>query len=235
MPPAATSEFKSAGAQNPPADVRTLPDGVGYIGVPAYRGSDPDAGRAYARRAHEAIAGVAKSAACGWVVDLRKNGGGNMWPMLSGLRPLVGDGLLGSFDRRNGESTKWTAADPRYDVAPTAALRGLESAWVAVLTGPRTASSGEFVTIAFRGRPRTRSFGLPTAGLSTSNGTFPLPDGSMIVLTTAVGADRTGRRFGTEIEPDEVIDGVEPAWPGDDPTLSAAVRWLKQSSGCGTR
>jgi hypothetical protein len=50
-----------------------------------------------------------------------------------------------------------------------------------------------------------------------------------------VGADRTGRRFGTEIEPDEVIDGVEPAWPGDDPTLSAAVRWLKQSSGCGTR
>jgi len=235
MPPAATSEFKSAGAQNPPADVRTLPDGVGYIGVPAYRGSDPDAGRAYARRAHEAIAGVAKSAACGWVVDLRKNGGGNMWPMLSGLRPLVGDGLLGSFDRRNGESTKWTAADPRYDVAPTAALRGLESAWVAVLTGPRTASSGEFVTIAFRGRPRTRSFGLPTAGLSTSNSTFPLPDGSMIVLTTAVGADRTGRRYGTEIEPDEVIDGVEPAWPGDDPTLSAALRWLKQSSGCGTR
>jgi len=29
--------------------------------------------------------------------------------------------------------------------------------------------------------------------------------------------------------------GIEPAWPGDDPTLSAAVRWLKQSSGCGTR
>jgi C-terminal processing protease CtpA/Prc len=102
-----------------------------------------------------------------------------------------------------------------------------------VLTGPRTASSGEFVTIAFRGRPRTRSFGLPTAGLSTSNSTFPLPDGSMILLTTAVGADRTGTRYGTEIEPDEVVDGVEPAWPGDDPTLAAAVRWLKQSSGCG--
>ena len=232
MPPAAASQFKSEGAQNPPADVRDS-DGVGYIGVPTYRGIDAEAGRTYARRAHQAMAGVTSSAPCGWVVDLRTNGGGNMWPMLSGLRPLVGDGLLGSFERGNGESTRWTAADARFNVAPPAALRGLESAWVAVLTGPRTGSSGEFVTIAFRGRPRTRSFGLPTAGLSTSNSNFPLPDGSIILLTTAVGADRTGKRYGAEIEPDEVVDGVKPAWPGDDPTLSAAVRWLKQSSGCG--
>ena len=233
MRPAATSQFKSDGAQNPPADVRAMPDGIGYIGVPAYRGVDAEAGKAYARRAHEAIAGVKSSAPCGWVVDLRTNGGGNMWPMLGGLRPLLGDGLLGSFERGNGEGAKWTAADARFDVAPPPALRGLESAWVAVLTGPRTASSGEFVTIAFRGRPRTRSFGLPTAGLSTSNSNFPLPDGSMILLTTAVGADRTGKRYGAKIEPDEVVVGLTPAWPGDDSTLAAAVRWLKQSSGCG--
>jgi C-terminal processing protease CtpA/Prc len=234
MPPAATSEFKSGGALNPPAEVRSLPDGVGYIGVQSYGGADPEAGKAYARRAHEAIAAARASASCGWVVDLRKNGGGNMWPMLSGLRPLVGDGVLGSFEGRSGKSERWTATT-RGDVAvaPPAALRDLESAWVAVLTGPRTGSSGEFVTIAFRGRPRTRSFGLPTAGLSTSNATFPLPDGSMILLTTAVGADRTGKRYGGAIEPDEIIDAAKPAWPGDDPALAAAVRWLKQSSACG--
>jgi carboxyl-terminal processing protease len=234
MPPAATSEFKTGGAQNPPADVRSLPDGVGYIGVPTYRGADPGAGRAYATRAQEAIAAVRASAPCGWVVDLRANGGGNMWPMLAGLRPLVGDGVLGSFERRNGQSTKWTAADPHFDVSPAAALRALASAWVAVLTGPRTGSSGEFVTIAFRGRPRARSFGLPTAGLSTSNDMFPLPDGSTIVLTTSVGADRTGKRYGGKIEPDEAVGPGTLVWPGDDATLAAAVRWLKQSSGCGT-
>ena len=68
-----------------------------------------------------------------------------MWPMLGGLRPLVGDGLLGSFEGRSGKSKKWTATDPQFDVAPPAALNDLESAWVAVLTGPQTASSGEIV------------------------------------------------------------------------------------------
>ena len=56
----------------------------------------------------------------------------------------------------------------------------------------------------------------------------------MIALTTAVGADRTASGTAAKIEPDEVVDGVKPAWPGDDPTLATAVRWLKQSSGCGT-
>ena len=34
MPPTATTAFKSRGAKNPPAEVRSLPEGVGYIGVP---------------------------------------------------------------------------------------------------------------------------------------------------------------------------------------------------------
>jgi C-terminal processing protease CtpA/Prc len=233
MRPAAASKFKSGGTENPPADVRSLPEGVGYIGVPAYGGGDPEAGRAYATRAHEALAAVRSSAGCGWVVDLRTNGGGNMWPMIAGLTPLLGSGVLGSFEGRDGKSDKWTAADPRFAVAPPPALNDLQSAWVAVLTGPQTGSSGEFVAIAFRSRPRTRSFGLPTAGLSTSNDTFPLPDGSMIALTTAVGADRTGKRYGGQIEPDEIVEAGKPAWPGDDATLAAAVRWLKQASRCG--
>jgi hypothetical protein len=98
------------------------------------------------------------------------------------------------------------------------------------LTGPRTASSGEAVTIAFRGRPRTRSFGLPTAGLSTSNGTFPLPDGAALLLTTAIEADRTGRRYGDKIEPDQLVEN-DPT--KGDPAIEAATQWLRASSTCG--
>jgi len=98
---------------------------------------------------------------------LRSDTGGNMWPMLAGLKPFLGSKGLGTFVSPTGSSRPGVAGHG-VGVDPPAALAALETAWIAVLTGPRTASSGEAVTIAFRGRPRTRSFGLPTAGLSTS-------------------------------------------------------------------
>ena len=64
------------------------------------------------------------------------------------------------------------------------------------------------MTISFKGRARTRSFGSPTTGVSTPNGTFALPDGSMIVLTTAIEADRTAKTYGQIVGPDEVVDGA---------------------------
>jgi C-terminal processing protease CtpA/Prc len=111
-------------------------------------------------------------------------------------------------------------------------LASLINAYVAVLTGPRTGSSGEAVTISFKGRARTRSFGSPTAGLSTANATYALPDGSMIVLTTAIEADRTGKTYGQKVDPDEVIAGPNSSAAESDSTAAAAVRWLKQESRC---
>jgi C-terminal processing protease CtpA/Prc len=29
----------------------------------------------------------------GWIVDLRNNGGGNMWPMLTGIGSILGEGV----------------------------------------------------------------------------------------------------------------------------------------------
>lgn len=231
LPPAQTTQFKTGGAQNPTPTVQALPERVGYVSVPAYSGGEAGAMRTYATRTHEALAGIAGSSSCGWVVDLRQNGGGNMWPMLAGLKPFLGSAGLGTFESPTGSSPPWIAGQA-VGVEPPSTLTPLESAWVAVITGPRTASSGEAVAIAFRGRPRTRSFGQPTAGLSTANGTFPLPDGAMILLTTAVDADRTGKRYGDKIDPDERVDPVAAPTTTGDPALAAAVRWLTQSSGC---
>lgn len=229
MPPAQTSQFQTGGAQNPSPEVRSLPGHVGYISVPGYFGAEPSAMRAYATRMHEALAGTTASVTCGWVVDLRPNTGGNMWPMLAGLKPFLGSAGLGTFESPTGSSAPWIAGQG-VGVEPPPMLAALESSWVAVLTGPRTSSSGEAVTIAFRGRPRTRSFGQPTAGLSTANQTFRLPDGAMILLTIAVDADRSGRRYGDRIDPDERVDSTAGA---DDATLSVAIQWLVQSSECG--
>jgi C-terminal processing protease CtpA/Prc len=230
MPPEQTTQFQTGGAQNPMPDVRALSGGVGYINVPDYFGGEAGAMRTYATRTHEALIGTLASASCGWVIDLRTDTGGNMWPMLAGLKPFLGNAGVGTFENPTGSSEKWVAGKG-VGVEPPSSLAILESTSVGVITGRQTASSGEAVAIAFRGRPRTRSFGQATAGLSTANETFSLPDGAMIVLTTAVDADRTGRRYGDKIEPDVAIDVA----PGNgDATLSAAAQWVRQSSGCST-
>jgi carboxyl-terminal processing protease len=228
MPPAQTTAFRTGGATNPRPEIRADADGVGVITMPGYSGADQAASRKYAEDVHTALVAAQAGASCGWILDLRPNTGGNMWPMLAGLKPFLGEAALGTFEGPEGAGPPWIAGQG-VGVEPPKTLAGLEGAWVAVITGPRTASSGEAVTIAFRGRPRTRSFGLPTAGLSTANGTFPLSDGAMILLTTAIEVDRTGHRYGDKIEPDEP---QEAAGPRGDP-ITAASAWLKNASACG--
>ena len=151
-----------------------------------------------------------------------------MWPMLNGLQPFFGNEGLGSFVSAAGSGPLWRAGDAVGVTAPSS-LSHLFNAAVAVLTSPRTASSGEAVTISFRGRPNTRSFGQPTAGLSTANQNYALPDGSMILLTVSVEADRTGKRYGEKIPPDEVIEAAQTT---PDPQIAAAVRWLRAQPTC---
>jgi C-terminal processing protease CtpA/Prc len=230
MRPAGMRQFQTGGAQNPRPEIRALADSIGYISVPAYSGAERSALEAYVKDVHAALGAVLPNTSCRWVVDLRGNGGGNMWPMLGGLRPFLGEAGLGSFVSASGPAPLWHARD-LIDLQMTPALTALDSSYVAVLTGPRTASSGEAVTISFIGRPRTRSFGLATAGLSTANSGFLLPDSSMIQLTVSVEADRNGRRYGEKIEPDETIPGslIE----GADPQMDRAIAWLKSQPACG--
>ena len=96
---------------------------------------------------------------------------------------------------------------------------------IAVLVGSRTASSGEATATAFHGRPDTRFFGQPTAGLTTSNEPLALSDGALLILTMSVFTDRNGVSYGQDIsiEPDVLVDG--------DPT-AAATDWLLDHPAC---
>jgi C-terminal processing protease CtpA/Prc len=94
-----------------------------------------------------------------------------------------------------------------------------------VLTSRATASSGEAVAISFKGRPRTRSFGIPTRGLSTSNAVFRLRDGATMFLTVATMADRTGRLYGSAVDVDEETEDVQLA-PTAGAPVDASISWL---------
>jgi hypothetical protein len=206
-----------------------VPADIGYLRISAFSPLDPAAVLAHAEQLQQQIRTADGPGIVGWLVDLRGNGGGNMYPMLVGVGPILGDGVAGffiypsdaaaDFGYRNGAAFVGGQAQGTYVSAPYRLLNELPR--VAVLMGPGTASSGEAIVLAFRGRPRSRSFGLPTCGLATANRALPLSDGAVLALTTSFIADRDQRTFDGPIPPDEATSGD---------TQSRAIEWLRGGS-----
>jgi hypothetical protein len=187
-----------------PSDAR-----IGYVKVSGFMGSGTDA-TSFAESLQARIKQVDTDSVRGWIVDLRENTGGNMWPMLAGIGPILGDGLAGYFVTPEGGATAWSyqqgvaMADQTKQVGVAAPYRlRRPNPKVAVLTSPGTASSGEAIAISFKGRPNTRSFGTPTCGLSTANATKILSDGAILNLTLGTLADRFKTLYGKQVGVDE--------------------------------
>ena len=239
MPPDAVAALQSGDLNlaNPDPSGKLLDDGLAYLLLPGFVGS-AELAQEYAAAVQRLIGELDAARPCGWVVDLRQNRGGAMWPMLAGIGPLLGEGQVGAFVTPDGEQTTWFYTGGRAGYGDSVQI-ALETALVcppfdplppvAVMTGRMTVSSGEAIAIAFRGRPDTRSFGLETGGLTTANDEFPLSDGAWILLTVSRFADRTGKAYSGPIVPDEVVNPPE-TWP--DPVLEAATTWLLSQPAC---
>jgi len=226
-------------AGRPGATSQLVQGRFGYVHVPQWSGND-----AIADSLQSAIASLESAHVCGWIVDVRANGGGNMWPMLAGVGPLLGDTLIGAFGT-GPSAERWLYKDgfsaivrangkidtvSRATVA-TARLRD-PRAPVAVLFDGGTGSSGEAIALAFRGRPNTRSFGEPTAGFATSNHGTQLAGANMVV-TTGYQVDRRGIEAGERIQPDQLVRGAPPGWPfATDVVATAGAAWLAEAPAC---
>jgi hypothetical protein len=202
-----------------------LPEDVGYVRVPAFSGTAEEA-TAFANDLQRTITSADRADLIGWIVDVRGNGGGNMWPMIAGVGPVLGDGVAGYFIDPVGVETAWEYRDgvaweggsANQRVAAPYRLRR-DRPRVAVLTDNGVASSGEAVVVSFRRRPDTRSFGDRTCGLSTANAPYPLSDGATLNITEAVMADRTRTPYGYSIQPDETVPAAQ--------VVDRAVAWLR--------
>ena len=87
--------------------------------------------------------------------------------------------------------------------------------------------------VAFRERPRTRSFGEPTNGRSTSNRAFVLEDGALLLVTSSTFADRAGTIYGEPIPPDEQISLDDTDSPLiEEAVVVAALEWLEGQPAC---
>jgi carboxyl-terminal processing protease len=228
---------------------RRLPEGhvitaqgrnFGYVVLPRCSAKDNDGLLLYAADVRRILTDVAAQNPKGWIIDLRGNTGGNMWPMLTGIGPILGDGPAGSFVAADGNVT-WFYQDGKtgtrnpggvetvsltLDEEP--ALRTPSPAPVAVLVDSSTASSAEAITIAFHGRPDTRFFGTHTAGKSTAVQPFKLDDGAELYLTTAIDADRSGKSYPDGFTPDQIVSVSGSSMPqeNNDLVIQAAQTWL---------
>jgi carboxyl-terminal processing protease len=223
-------------ASIPGPEGRFIEGNLGYIYLPSWAGTRESADK-HATAVQEIVRELDAQNPCGWILDLRENNGGAMWPMLAGIGPVLGDGLVGYAIAPDGSTDEFSYRDGQAFYNDQVETEVLGQAYylseplpfVAVLTGPSTCSSGEAITIAFRGRPNTRSFGKATAGLSTGTREIELSDGAWLILAINTFADRTGQAYGYKVIPDKI---VHQAGDQDDPTLQAAVAWLLLQPAC---
>ncbi len=206
-----------------------LPADIGYVRVGAISGGGQPALDA-ALGIQRQIAEQDRPGLAGWIVDLRANGGGNMYPMLAGLGPLLGEGVAGYFVAPDGGRVAWSYAAGVAGVGSSALLTVPQpyqmrqpGPRVAVLSDCRNGSSGEATLISFIGRPGpTRLFGTPSYGVSTAVRGSEIGLGYSLGLAVSNMADRLGRAYGERVPVDEQID--HPAL-----VVERAVQWLRES------
>jgi hypothetical protein len=209
-----------------PTGAVNVPENIGYVRV---RGCDCQADAEIARFAESiqnAIRTADRAGLAGWIVDIRGNGGGNMWPMIAGIGPVLGEGIVGwivynnrEYEREyvNGGAQSFGDVFARVELPYT-----LQNPFpkVAVLTDGSVVSAGEAVVVFFKNRLLTRSFGMATCGHHHLMQEFALGDGSALVLVTARHADRRRVLYSGPVQPDEIVT---------DPTeaVERAVAWLQ--------
>ncbi len=189
---------------------------------------DPSVGLAFSQGIRSQMEALeTQNKLTGWVVDLRHNTGGNMYPMINGLQALIGEGTYGYFIFPQNKKGIPLRSQSGKKSAQSADKADKTQQRVAVLVDSLTASSGEMVALSFKGLSNAKFFGQPSGGYTTVNRTFQLSDGAHLLLATSHMADRNRTTYLNGIAPDVVVE-YSPA-DAQDKTIEAARRWLLEA------
>ncbi len=205
---------------------------VPFMGVTKQEDIDRNANWLY-----EAVSKLAANGPKGWIIDLRRNAGGNIRPMMAGLAMFFNDGVLGYCIDRDGKASDETAVKEGHfliDGAIQAAIHnkivGVQHAKVAVLVGPGTASSGEGVAAIFKQRQHTMLFGEATAGRGNATEGFVFNnDQSYFLISTAYLGDKNKKALPEYVVPHEIINANN-AFSSlhADHVVRAVINWLQK-------
>lgn len=209
---------------------RMLENNIGYINIPGFVSLNDTISIRFANKIQFLIKELdAKNEIKGWAIDLRENTGGNMFPMIIGLGPLINNGTLGHFiNPKNRLSEKWYYQDGACGQGNKVWGKIKEPYYtkknnlkIAILIGPNTGSSGEMLAISFIGKANAKLFGQPSAGLTTANLEFNLSDGKCLILATGFVSDRNNKIYLGKITPDVLVSDK-------DDVIKVAELWLSE-------
>lgn len=207
---------------------------VGYLEIPGFHEDSPGVEK-YSTTLQVKMQQLdAQYPICGWVLDLRRNTGGQFTPMYEGLKLILNSEKIGFLDTPKGDSMiDFNHEDINLSKSKIAQIKS-KYVPIAVLQSKMTASAGEMVVVSLIGRENTRFFGEKTNGIPTHRKDFQLPDGALLSIPDAYIADRTGWRYTTSITPDQdVIMNWEYIENQDqDLVLNAALKWLHLQASC---
>ncbi len=224
--PSVVKELHSEVSQTQYVQARLIDTDIGYIKVPAIASFNTQVNDGFRDTIQQLIKKLdTENTITGWIVDLRHNTGGNMWPMIAGLNALIKDGVAGYWVSPKNKKSKWySSGRSMIGTGKFYKIKKLSSP-IAVLINSFTASSGEMTAISFLGLSNVKTFGQPSAGYTTSNTTFPLSNGTILQLATLYVADRRKKIYKDKIIPDMLIN---PGSKNPDESLEAAKNWLQQ-------
>lgn len=212
---------------------KVLAGNVGYLRVPYMSFGNRTELDKKAQTLNDTLCSLLSRNVKGIVLDLRLNGGGAMYPMMLGLKQILGDGQIGSFT--SGGSERWLLKNNCFYldttlltcIAPNCNISA-NTIPVAVLIGTATGSSGEFLAMSFKGRINTIFLGEKTAGYITATKGFKINDAVYLLISTSYGKDRKGRVHSEALSPD-IFSNDEDSFNDidHDKKVMQATRWIQ--------
>ena len=173
----------------------------------------------------------------GWIIDLRLNTGGNMYPILLGLKEFIGnDVVFGGFrDARDEPTGNWEIKAQELWIDSVVLERQTDLDFpikaelpIVILTSCYTASAGEMTAISFIGRKKAFVVGEATAGYTTAVQGFQINENAGINLSTDFVVDRNLKIYKSNILPDfEVLGGDNFENLKDDSKIIKALELLE--------
>jgi carboxyl-terminal processing protease len=192
-----------------------LDQGIGYIRISSFQ----------AETSQEFITAINKlqqeEPLEGLVLDLRDNPGGLMPVSVEIADSLIDQGLLLYTEGRQPK------ANQQYYATYGDLING---APIVVLINGGSASASEIVAGALQDQERAVIIGTQSFGKGSVQSVIPLGDGRGIKLTTAHYLTPSGRFIhGQGIEPDIIIEQIEPQSGSNDNQITRAIQILKKS------